>query len=672
MKRLLTLFSGLCLGLSVMAQGWKANYDGVMLQGFYWDSFQDTKWTNLTQQAKELSEYFSLVWLPQSAKARADKSMGYDDYYWFTNYNSSFGTETELLNLIQTFKANGIGTIADVVINHRATNVNWFDFPTEVYNGTTYAMSSTDVARNDDKGKALTAATAQGVQLAPNNDSGEDWDGMRDLDHNSLNVQTTVKAYLKMLKEKFGYAGFRYDMVKGYAGKFTAMYNTDVQPEFSVGEYFDGDINKVRAWIDATKTNGVPTSAAFDFPIRYKVRDAVNNGNWNALDQEGLAKETDYKRYAVTFVENHDTEDRGGNSNQDPIRKDTLAANAYILAMPGTPSIFLKHWMACKADIKNMILARKMMGITNTSAATKYGSGADYYAFTTTGNNGKMLTVVGPAKTYNSTARWVKLMGGKNWAYYVDKNEKELVWASLPSGIYEGEQKAVLTLISNNANAKMVYTTDGAEPTTNSPQAAKGQSVAIPVGETVLKVGMVVDGVVKNVVTRHYQVSNFQPYTIKVYVNADEADATWSTAQMTATNPTINFWVWGGSHKTVKGEWPGDAVTTTEEAEGKKWFVQTYDILNSNDGVNFVFNVGDKKSQTVDIENVKETSFIKISSDKDGTKYRVNVVPAGIEAVVSVPTKATDPYYYTLSGQRLMKPTQRGIYIHNGKKIMIK
>lgn len=141
---------------------------------------------------------------------------------------------------------------------------------------------------------------------------------------------------------------------------------------------------------------------------------------------------------------------------------------------------------------------------------------------------------------------------------------------------------------------------------------------------------------------------------------------------MTATNPTINFWVWGGSHKTVKGEWPGDAVTTTEEAEGKKWFVQTYDILNSNDGVNFVFNVGDKKSQTVDIENVKETSFIKISSDKDGTKYRVNVVPAGIEAVVSVPTKATDPYYYTLSGQRLMKPTRRGIYIHNGKKIMIK
>ena len=109
-----------------------------MLQGFYWDSYQDTKWTNLESQAKELSDYFDLVWLPQSAQARNNPSMGYDDYYWFSNYNSSFGTEAELLNLIGTFKANGIKTIADVVINHRATTAGWFDFPTETYNNVTY------------------------------------------------------------------------------------------------------------------------------------------------------------------------------------------------------------------------------------------------------------------------------------------------------------------------------------------------------------------------------------------------------------------------------------------------------------------------------------------------------------------------------------------------------
>ena len=316
MKRTSTLLAVLCLAATMLAQGWKANYGGVMLQGFYWDSYQDTKWTNLEAQAKELAEYFDLVWLPQSAQARNTPSMGYDDYYWFSNYNSAFGTEAELLSLIGTFRANGIKTIADVVINHRATTAGWFDFPAETYNGVTYTMTSKDVAKNDDGGKALTEAQKEGVQLSDFTDSGEDWDGMRDLDHNSANVQTTVKAYLQMLKDKFGYAGFRYDMVKGYGGKFTALYNNASQPEFSVGEYWDGNINKVKAWIESTKSDGFPTSAAFDFPVRYTVRDAVNNGNWAALDGVGLAKDPNYARYAVTFVENHDTEDRGGNSHQ--------------------------------------------------------------------------------------------------------------------------------------------------------------------------------------------------------------------------------------------------------------------------------------------------------------------------------------------------------------------
>jgi len=122
----------------------------VMLQGFYWDSYQDSKWTNLETQAKDLAAYFNLVWLPQSAQARNTPSMGYDDYYWCSNYNSSFGNEAELLSLIGTFKANGINTIADVVINHRATTAGWFDFPTETYNNVTYTMTSEDVAKNDD------------------------------------------------------------------------------------------------------------------------------------------------------------------------------------------------------------------------------------------------------------------------------------------------------------------------------------------------------------------------------------------------------------------------------------------------------------------------------------------------------------------------------------------
>ena len=83
--------------------GGPSQYGGVMLQGFYWDSFDATKWTNLQKQAPELGQFFDLVWLPQSANC-GGTSMGYDDLYWFSNYNSSFGTEAELRSLIQTFK----------------------------------------------------------------------------------------------------------------------------------------------------------------------------------------------------------------------------------------------------------------------------------------------------------------------------------------------------------------------------------------------------------------------------------------------------------------------------------------------------------------------------------------------------------------------------------------
>ena len=92
------------------------------------------------------------------------------------------------------------------------------------------------------------------------------------------------------------------------------------------------------------------------------------------------------RQYAVTFVENHDTEYRSASSPQDPIKKDTLAANAYLLAMPGTPCVFLKHWMDYKDEIGAMIAARKAAGITNMSNYVKKQINQNYYAVVVNGN----------------------------------------------------------------------------------------------------------------------------------------------------------------------------------------------------------------------------------------------------------------------------------------------
>ena len=180
--------------------------------------------------------------------------MGYDPLYWFSNYTSSFGNKTELLSMINAFSSKGIGTIADVVINHRKSSSDWVTFPNELYKGVSYRLQSTDICRNDDGGATLEWANANGKTLSANNDSGEDWSGLRDLDHSSSNVQTCVKAYIKMLLDDLGYAGFRYDMTRGYAAQYTGMYNAYANPTYSVGEYWDGNLSAVNHGLTAPRS----------------------------------------------------------------------------------------------------------------------------------------------------------------------------------------------------------------------------------------------------------------------------------------------------------------------------------------------------------------------------------------------------------------------------------
>ena len=85
------------------ASGWPSQYEGVMLQGFYWDSFTDTKWTNLESQADELSQNFDLIWVPNSGRCGPGNNMGYMPQYWFSNHNSSFGTQSELTSMMNLY-----------------------------------------------------------------------------------------------------------------------------------------------------------------------------------------------------------------------------------------------------------------------------------------------------------------------------------------------------------------------------------------------------------------------------------------------------------------------------------------------------------------------------------------------------------------------------------------
>ena len=624
MKKLFIAATLAVLPVLAFAQGWPANYSGVMLQGFYWDSFNDSKWTNLESQADELAEFFKLVWIPQSASCNGT-SMGYDAVYWFSNYNSSFGTKTELQSMINTFKSKGIGTIADVVINHRKSINDWVTFPSETYKGVTYKLLSTDICRDDDGGATLNWANQNGKSLSANNDTGEDWGGLRDLDHKSTNVQNAVKAYIQMLLNDLGYAGFRYDMTKGYAASYTGMYNAYANPTYSVGEYWDGNLSAVKAWIDGTKVNGVVQSAAFDFPFRYTVRDAVNNNNWSNLSGsgKGLNLDANYRRYSVTFVENHDTQYRDASNPQDPINQYIAAANAYMLSMPGTPCVFLKHWMSYKESIKQMIYARQLAGITNTSTTAQQASSSanNYYAQRTTGTRGTLLVAMGNT-AYTIPSSYVLVVSGTNYRMALSKTT-ETAWASVPSGTHQDPFNVTLTAVSQTAGAQIVYTLDGSEPTaSNGTVIASGGTARINKCLT-MKAGLLINGAVTGVITRHYTVVNeeYDPYEITVYLK----DPTVSPNSW----PQVAYYCWDSNDVQQCGNWPGQVVTDTRVINGVKFYYKTFTITGTNYSVNFVFSQGGSTAgshQTVDVKGVRETSFFEVTTQTN--KYQVRNVTA--------------------------------------------
>ena len=618
MKKILLSISLLFGALSVNAQGWPDNYEGVMLQGFYWDSFKDTKWTNFTKQAPMLGNYFSLIWVPQSGFCGGGKSMGYNPLYYF-NQTSSFGSEQELREMIKTLKDNGIGTIADVVVNHRGTLTNWVDFPAEEYNGVTYQMLSTDICADDDGGETKKWADANGYKLSNNKDGYEDWSGMRDLDHKSSNVNKCVKAYVKYLVDDLGYTGFRYDMVKGFAASYVGEYNAYAGVKYSVGEHWSS-VSQTKNWINATKYNGVIQSAGFDFQFHYRLADAIEAKNWSVLrtNNDHIIQSGDnYNQYAITFVENHDTQWRSSSSTgSKPILSNILACNAFMLALPGTPCVFMKHWLDYKNDIKKMIEVRKLVGITNKSTYTFVNtSDAEFVAFYTYGGKDKskvLLTVVGSnVNKYTPAAAYTKLTEGDGYAFYVNRNVDTSGW---------------------NAILQRIAAEDVAEPE--------------------------------------------EPYTdheATIYVST-KLPAGW-------TSGAVNYWVWSdndGSNLCTNKTWPGDKITATKTVDGTSWFYRTYNVTKSNHPINIVLSTGTGKPQTVDIEGIENDIYIEVSNEKIGDKYSYKNVTSehtsGIKDIHADETEASMPVY-NINGQCVGNSTgslRNGIYVRNGKKFIVK
>lgn len=407
----------------------------VMLQAFYWDSYDATKSTTKYGRTKwidhingtngsnavEMGQWFDMIWLPQLSKSTG--GMGYLPTN-YSNLDSDLGTKRKLEELIGIFHQNGARVIADIVINHACAKQGWCNFGT--YNFGEYGsftpdgsyICSTDEMNYDSKAGSCkgyaTGGADDGYGDEANYPDGRDWD------HTNPEVRAMFKAYLKWLRNEVKIDGFRYDYCKGYHNSHINEYNRASEAYFSVMEYWDGNVNTLQSRLTDAGWN----TTTFDFATKYTAfNDGIAAENYYKLKGAGLPG-AGKSRYAVTFVDSHDSFQRDNNelcgegNSMSLCRDKVLLCNAYMLSMPGVPCVFWPHWVTFKDEIKKMINARYKTGVHSESSVNDE-AGNGYYKATIYGKNGEIRLLLGPNSGYNTTPQGYTLaVKGTNYGVY--------------------------------------------------------------------------------------------------------------------------------------------------------------------------------------------------------------------------------------------------------------
>ena len=435
-----------------------ANCPDVMLQAFYWDSndgsksttiYGRTRWIdhlngNNGSSATEMGQWFDLVWLPQMSKSSGGLGYHPTDY---SSLESGLGTEKKLRELIDTLHVNGARVVADIVINHADAQEGWCNFKS--YDFGAYGKFTPDgsyICSTDEMNTYAPESACRGYAVGnPDDGYGDEanYASSRDWDHTNYEVRDMFKAYLRWMRNVVKVDGFRYDYCKGYHNSHINEYNRAAEAYFSVMEYWDGNVNTLQDRLSDAGWN----TTTFDFATKYT---AFNNGiasdYYQGLKGAGLPG-ANKARYAVTFVDSHDSFQRDGNEfcgegNSMTICRDkVLQCNAYMLSMPGVPCVFWPHWVTFKDEIKAMINARYKTGVHSESGVNDE-TGSGYYKATIYGTNGEIRLLLGPNSGYDTTPSGYTLATkGVNYGVYYKmtspRGDKDKERQPVPQGIEE-------------------------------------------------------------------------------------------------------------------------------------------------------------------------------------------------------------------------------------------
>ena len=427
------------------------NNPDVMIQAFYWahvgntsedyTKYGDVKWNKLIDESGVLAQYFDLVWLAPSQET-ADYTgylpMNYshqgeaEDYIGHHGH-SPWGTADELKTLIKNLHRGGSKVVADIVLNHTSAghvdeyegdDKNWCSWTLNDFGRYgQYQIDRTWLTAEDElfatdhmDGRIDASVTGDcGVHidgLTPDDKyfpygGLTDWDYQeynsiysRDLAHGNKKVRELSRAYLTWMRDSIGYDGFRWDFMKGISGQHLFEYLRSSAPYFSVAEVFDGNIDKQQGFMKDVNY----ATYMFDFPGKFTIyNEAIRPNTLNNLKgNKYTLLFGDNKKYAVSFIDNHDSFHEGSNLYGTANCMDDRQARqalAYLLSMPGVPCILYPYWNNHKEECKAFIKARKSAGVHSMSEVQDdwngSGEGKNFYTALIKGTKGYIMLKLG-------------------------------------------------------------------------------------------------------------------------------------------------------------------------------------------------------------------------------------------------------------------------------------
>ncbi|KAK3938965.1 glycoside hydrolase superfamily [Diplogelasinospora grovesii] len=357
----------------------------TMVQGFEWYVPADFKhWKRLARVTPDLAALgVTSMWIPPACKAAWAQGNGYDIYDLYDlgefeqkgSRHTKWGSKEELLDLVKTANANGIGILFDAVLNHKAAA----DFVETV---TATRIDPKDRTKAIGEAEEIQAWTGynfpgRGSTYSPlkwnkNHFTGIDYDNKRrtnavwkfegkewatdvdeelgnydylmfaDVDHAHPEVRRDLFNWAEWLGTQMKLGGMRVDAIKHYSRDFLRDFMQHIDRTvgrdwFVVGEYWREDSEFLAQYIEYMHNR----ISLFDVQL-------VSN-----FSKISLAENSDLRRIyddtlvmwkpsnAVTFVVNHDTQE--GQSLETPVAPYFIPlAYALILlrANAGLPCVF--------------------------------------------------------------------------------------------------------------------------------------------------------------------------------------------------------------------------------------------------------------------------------------------------------------------------------------------